>query len=65
MTSQGDPVSAAMTTLNGVAEARRRIVEDPAIRGGLPVARGTRIRAHEIGEPKPEGTPTFLLMKCG
>lgn len=46
----GEPVSAAMAGLNKWEDARRRVVSDPEIRGGLPVLRGTRIGVHEIAD---------------
>jgi uncharacterized protein (DUF433 family) len=48
--SLGEPVSAAMAGLNRLGDALRRIVEDPEIRGGLPVVRGTRISVYEIAD---------------
>jgi uncharacterized protein (DUF433 family) len=46
----GEPVSAAMAGLNKLGNALRRIVEDPEVRGGLPVVRGTRISVYEIAD---------------
>lgn len=39
MISLGEPVSVAMAGLNRLNDAFRRIVEDPEIRGGIPVVR--------------------------
>ena len=50
MISLGEPVSAAMAGLNRLNDAFRRIVEDPEIRGGIPVVRGTRISVHEVAD---------------
>lgn len=50
MISLGEPVSAAMIGLNKLCDALRRIVEDPEVRGGLPVVRGTRISVYEIAD---------------
>ena len=50
MLSLGEPVSAAMAGLNKLGDALRRIVEDPEIREGLPVVRGTRISVYEIAD---------------
>lgn len=44
----GEPVSAAMEGLNRLSAARRRVIEDPEVRGGIPVVRGTRIGVYEI-----------------
>lgn len=48
--SLGEPVSVAMAGLNKLEDALRRIVEDPEVRGGLPVVRGTRISVYEIAD---------------
>ena len=48
--SLGEPVSAAMAGLNKLGDALRRIVENPEVRGGLPVVRGTRISVYEIAD---------------
>ena len=50
MISLGEPVSAAMAGLNKLSDALHRIVEDPKVRGGLPVVRGTRISIYEIAD---------------
>ena len=50
MISLGEPVSAAMAGLNKWGDALRRIVEDPEVRGGIPIVRGTRISVHEIAD---------------
>ena len=50
MISLGEPVSAAMAGLNKLSDALHRIVEDPKVRGGLPVVRGTRISVYEIAD---------------
>lgn len=50
MISLGEPVSTAMAGLNKLGDALRRIVEDPDVRGGLPVVRGTRINVYEIAD---------------
>ena len=50
MVSLGEPVSAAMAGLNELSDAFHRIVEDPKVRGGLPVVRGTRISVYEIAD---------------
>jgi uncharacterized protein (DUF433 family) len=46
----GEPVSMAMAGLNRLGAALRRIVEDPEVRGGLPVVRGTRISVYDIAD---------------
>jgi uncharacterized protein (DUF433 family) len=48
--SLGGPVSAAMAGLSRLDDALRRITEDPDVRGGLPVIRGTRISVYEIAD---------------
>ena len=50
MISLGEPVSAAMAGLNKLSDALYRIVEDPKVRGGFPVVRGTRISIYEIAD---------------
>ena len=50
MISLGETVSAAMVGLNKLADASRRIIEDPGIRGGMPIVRGTRIGVYEIAD---------------
>lgn len=50
MISLGEPVSTAMAGLNKLSDALRRIVEDPEVRGGIPVMHGTRISVYEIAD---------------
>ena len=46
----GEPASAAMAGLNRLDDAFRRVTEDPDVRGGAPVAHGTRIGVHEVAD---------------
>ena len=48
--SLGEPVSAAMAGLNKLNDAFHRIIEDPDVRGGVPVVRGTRISVYEVAD---------------
>ena len=48
--SRGEKVTEAMAGLNKWAEARERVVEDPGVRGGMPVLRGTRAGAYEAAD---------------
>ena len=50
MISLGEPVRAAMAGLNKLNDAIRRIVQDPEVRGGIPVVRGTRISVYEVAD---------------
>jgi len=50
MVELGEPVSAAMAGLNKLGDAFLRVVEDPEVRGGVPVVRGTRISVYEIAD---------------
>ena len=43
------PIS-LMAGLNKLSDVRRCIVEDPEVRGGLPVVYGTRISVYEIAD---------------
>jgi uncharacterized protein (DUF433 family) len=44
----GEIVSSTMVGLGKLAEAQRRVVDDPDVRGGIPTLRGTRIGVYEI-----------------
>lgn len=44
----GEIVSSTMVGLGKLAEAQRRVVLDPDVRGGMPTLRGTRIGAFEL-----------------
>jgi len=48
--SLGTPIREAMAGLNRLADAETRVVEDPEIRGDIPVMRGTRIGVHEVAD---------------
>lgn len=44
----GEIVSITMVGLGKLAEAQRRVVADPDVRGGIPTLRGTRIGVYEL-----------------
>lgn len=46
----GGPIRTAMRGLNKLLEARRMVVVDPDIRGGLPTIAGTRIGVYEAAD---------------
>lgn len=61
MLSLGEPVSRAMAGLNKLSDALTRIVEDPEIRGGIPVVHGTRISVYEVADAlATDGTESTL-----
>ncbi|MDE0344449.1 MAG: hypothetical protein OXI66_01520, partial [Boseongicola sp.] len=45
--SRGEKVTEAVAGLNKWAETRKRVVEDPGVRGGMPVLRGARAGVYE------------------
>ena len=62
MISLGEPVRAAMTGLNRLNDAFRRIVKDTEVRGGVPIVRGTRISVYEVADAlAADGLDTTLV----
>lgn len=52
-----------MVGLNKWAEARERVVEDPGVRGGMPVLRGTRVGVYEAADAL-AGEGLAAALKC-
>ena len=61
--SLGEKATEAMAGLNKWAEARERVVEDPGVRGGMPVLRGTRVGVYEAADVL-AGEGLTAALKC-
>lgn len=46
----GPKMTEAMEGLNRWIEAKQRVIQDPDLRGGIPVIRGTRIGVYEVAQ---------------